>query len=158
MKNKLHILLWAVFAAGLCLCAPLDAFAAPSPKAKPAKKTAAKDAPAEKGLTNIIVYYFHGNARCSSCRKLEQYTKEAVELNFSTGPFAGRAHFSAVNIDKPENEHFIADYKLVSKAVVLQPEKGGKWVNLDQIWLKLEDKDVFLAYIRDGIIKALEAK
>ena len=158
MNNKLHILLLAVFAAGLCLCAHLDAFAAPSPKAKPAKKTAAKDAPAEKALTNITVYYFHGNARCSSCRKLEQYTKAAVELNFSTGPFAGRAHFAPVNIDKPENRHFIADYKLVSKAVVLQPEKGGKCTNLDQIWLMLEDKDAFLAYIRDGIIKALEAK
>ena len=155
MKNKLHILLFAVFAVGLCLSA---AVAAPLAKAKPAKKAAAKSTTDEKALKNITVYYFHGNARCSSCRKLEQYTKEAVELNFSTGPFAGRAHFSAVNIDKPENQHFIADYKLVSKAVVLQPEKGGKWTNLDQIWLKLEDKDAFLAYIRDGIIKVLEAK
>jgi len=145
------------------LCAALACFGASEGYCSPAKAKAAgaKNSAAVKKETeqkSVTVYYFHGDARCSSCRKIEQYTKEAVELNFSSGPYAGRAQFSAVNIDRPENEHFIADYKLVSKAVVLQPEKGGKWVNLDQIWLKLGDRDAFLSYIADGIIRTLEAK
>ena len=33
--------------------------------------------------SQVVVYYFHGNARCQSCYKLEQYAKEALEKNFS---------------------------------------------------------------------------
>ena len=28
----------------------------------------------------LIVYYFHGNKRCATCRNLENYAKEALEI------------------------------------------------------------------------------
>jgi len=116
---------------------------------------------AEKKTVNVrlTVYYFHGYARCSSCHKIEQYAKEAVERNFSAGVYAGKVAFVPVNIEEKPNQHFVNDYRLVSKSVILQLEKGGKpgrWENLDRIWLNLGDKDKFLTYIKDSVSKMLE--
>lgn len=122
--------------------------------AKKAEKTE------QKSETKLMVYYFHGYARCSSCRKIEQYAKEAAE-SLALGAYAGRVAFSAVNVEEGANEHYVKDYRLVSKAVILQPEKDGKpgaWENLDRIWLELGDKNKFTAYIKEHIIKQLEAK
>ncbi|MFA6582716.1 MAG: nitrophenyl compound nitroreductase subunit ArsF family protein, partial [Elusimicrobiaceae bacterium] len=94
-------------------------------------------------------------------RKLEQYTKEAVEQNFSTGAYAGKVVFAALDVDEKANEHFVDDYQLVAKAVILQPEKNGvagKWENMDQIWLLLGDKEKFKDYVKNGVLKQLEAK
>lgn len=134
---------------------PASAAAVKKTAKKPAKKGAEK-----KSETKLTVYYFHGYARCASCRKIEQYTKEAAE-SFASGAYAGKVAFTAVNVEEKPNEHFVKDYQLVSKAVVLQRVKDGqpgKWENLDRIWLELGDKDKFVAYIKGNIIKQLEAK
>jgi len=69
--------------------------------------------------------------------------------------------WKTVNIDKTENSHFIQDYKLVTKSVVLSEVADGKevgWKNLDQIWQKVGDKDGYLQYIRESILNGLEGK
>jgi len=157
-----------IFAAALACAMSGAAATAAGLSAKPAKtgtnKTAGKPVkkePARKSETKLAVYYFHGFARCASCRKIEQYTKEAVEKNFSGGGYAGKVAFMPVNVEEKPNEHFVKDYQLVSKSVILQPEKDGKpgkWKNLDRIWLELGDKDKFVAYIKSGVIEALEGK
>ena len=127
------------------------------------KKTTDKSAKKEnekKQETKLTVYYFHGYARCISCRKIEQYTKEAAE-SFASGAYAGRVVFFAVNVEESINAHFIQDYQLAAKAVVLQSEKSGKpgaWENLDRIWLELGNKGKFIAYVKEHIIKQLEVK
>ena len=30
----------------------------------------------------LIVYYFHGNKRCNTCRTIEAYTEEAIRTGF----------------------------------------------------------------------------
>lgn len=142
---------------------PAKAMAAQQTATATTKKSAkkpAKEATEKKAETKLTVYYFHGYARCASCRKIEQYTKEATE-SFASGEYAGRVSFKAINVEEKPNTHFVSEYQLVSKAVVLQPEKNGqpgKWENLDRIWLELGDKDKFIAYIKAAITKQLEAK
>jgi len=120
--------------------------------------------PARKAVseaTTMKVYYFHGSARCVTCRRIEQYTREAVELNFSSGTYAGRVVFIPVNVDEPANGHFVDDYKLAAKSVIIQPERGGKpgqWENLDKIWMYSGDRDKFLAYVKGSILKLLGAR
>ncbi len=102
----------------------------------------------------LIVYYFHGNVRCPTCHKLETYAKEALELYFADELKSGNIILEIVDVDKLENGHFIEDYKLVTKSVVISEIKDGrqvKWENLDRIWQKVRDKDSYLAYIRDSI-------
>ena len=111
----------------------------------------------EKG--QLVVYYFHGDVRCVTCHNLEAYTKEALERYFADGLTSEDITWKPVNVDKPENKHYVRDYKLVSKAVVLSWVVKGKeirWKNLDQIWQKVNNKEDYLEYIRQGVEEFLE--
>lgn len=115
----------------------------------------AKDLP----KNHIIVYYFYSNFRCYSCYRIEQYTKEAVEKYFSSELDTGKIIFKPLNIEKEENRHFINDYQLYTKSVVLSLIKNGKETksdNLSRVWNYLRDKECFLNYIKDEVNKYLK--
>jgi len=102
----------------------------------------------------LIVYYFHGEVRCPTCHNLETYAKEALDTYFADELNEKKIIFKPVNIDKAENKHFIKDYQLISKSVVLSKIVDSKEIdkkNLDQIWQKVGDKDAYLDYIRSSI-------
>jgi hypothetical protein len=106
----------------------------------------------------LIVYYFHGDVRCPTCHKLEGYAKEALDTYFADDLAAGKIQWKPTNIDRPGNEHFVKDYSLVTKSVVVSRVLDGNevsWKNLDQIWQKVGDKNSYLEYIQDSIIKFL---
>ena len=98
----------------------------------------------------VVAYYFHGDKRCRTCLSIEAYTKEAIESGFPEQLASGDLELRIVNVDKPENEHFIEDYQLTTKSVILADYRGGgqRWKNLDMIWEYVSDKEVFLDYIR----------
>ena len=109
--------------------------------------------------TKIIVYYFLTSFRCASCHKIEKYTKEVLERNFKDELESGILVFKPANIDEKENKHFIEDYELYTKAVVLSIQKGGrevKYKNLTKIWEYLGDKDKFYDYIKSETSQFLE--
>ncbi|MDD5087763.1 MAG: nitrophenyl compound nitroreductase subunit ArsF family protein [bacterium] len=124
--------------------------------------TATSEKPASVPDSNAVVvaYYFYTTQRCSNCIKIETYTKEAVETGFADAMQGGKLVWKMVNTDLPENEHFLKDYKLVTKSVVLSDVRSGKemrWKNLDKIWMLLRDKDEFQKYVRaevHGFMKA----
>jgi hypothetical protein len=100
----------------------------------------------------IVVYYFHTTYRCESCRKIEAYTREAVESFFAADLEQGRVVWKLVNTDEKPNKHFIKDYQLYTKSVVLSEVIGGKqqrWKNLPKVWELLGDKPGFLLYIQE---------
>ena len=112
----------------------------------------------EKG--QLVVYYFHGDVRCATCHKLETYAREALEANFSDELGSKDIVWRTVNVDRSENGHYVGDYELVSKAVVLSWVVGGKevrWKKLDEIWQKVNDKKSYLQYVRGSIEEFLEA-
>ncbi|MDD5633755.1 MAG: nitrophenyl compound nitroreductase subunit ArsF family protein, partial [Candidatus Omnitrophica bacterium] len=74
---------------------------------------------AKSPASAITVYYFHGDFRCPTCRKLEQYSKEAVENNFGNELTLGKIVFKTINVDKKGNEHFVNDYQLATKSLVV---------------------------------------
>lgn len=107
----------------------------------------------------LIVYYFHGNMRCQTCHKLESYAKEAIETCFAEDLASEQIQWRAVNVDIPENEHFVTDYQLVTKSVVLSQIADGKeikWKNLDRIWNLVSDKSKYIEYICDSVQTSLE--
>ena len=111
----------------------------------------------EKG--QLVVYYFHGDIRCATCHKLETYAKEALEANFADELGAKDIVWRMVNVDRSENEHYVGDYKLVSKAVVLSWVADGKevrWKKLDEIWQRVNDKKSYLEYVRQNVEGFLE--
>lgn len=102
----------------------------------------------------IRVYYFHGRARCPSCFKIETYTKETVQGDFVQALKDGSLEWQVVNVDEPANQHFVKDYQLYTKSVILADIREGKqtrWKNLEKVWELLHDKSAFRAYIQAEI-------
>lgn len=136
-KSFLRCLLMHVLAAAVAYPA-LSALAQPSAAPNP-------------GAHKVIAYYFHTNARCSTCMKIEAYSKEAIEQGFPDELKKGILEMRIVNYEKPENRHFMKDYKLVSKSLVLVNTVDGKqteWRNLKMVWQLTKRKDAFLNYVR----------
>ena len=99
----------------------------------------------------VIAYYFHGNRRCASCIKIEAYSREAIDSGFAEELKAGKLEWLVINTDEPENEHFIKDYQLYTKSLVLSNIENGKqtkWKNLDKVWELLRNKEGFLQYVQ----------
>lgn len=119
-----------------------------------AQQTAARPAGAHK----VVAYYFHTNTRCSTCIKIEQYSKEAIEKGFPEELKNGTLEMRIVNYESPENRHFMQDYKLVSKSLILVNTVNGKqteWTNLKVVWQLTGRKEAFLNYVRGEIRKYL---
>lgn len=99
---------------------------------------------------DYFVYYFHGNRRCASCIKIENYTHAAVDENFAEQVKDSSLVWKLVNTDEEENKHFLADYQLYTKSVVLSKVVDGKeaaWKHLDKVWDLLDDEAEFKKYI-----------
>lgn len=108
----------------------------------------------------VVAHYFHGRARCTTCRLLEAYAREAVETGFAQELADGRLSWRTVDISQPENRHFIREYQLQFQSVVLvETREGqpGRWQNLDQIWDLVSDKERYQGYVRD-LVRAFLAK
>ena len=109
----------------------------------------------------VMLYYFHGNARCPTCMKFESYSKEAVRNGFRTELEDGRLKFRIVNVDEPGNAHYTEDYKLYTKSIVLVEMNGDeqvRWSNLDKIWDLVGSKETFVRYVQDGVKEYLQEK
>ncbi|RLC48263.1 MAG: hypothetical protein DRH70_01405 [Candidatus Coatesbacteria bacterium] len=122
--------------------------------AQVAHQASNQDASATSGPVRVIVYYFHMTARCERCIRLEEWAKDAVLDGFPDALKAGRLEWRAVDVEKPENDHFIDDYQLTDKSVVVAQIRGGKSTRykvLKDTWLLLDDKRAFLKYVRSGV-------
>jgi hypothetical protein len=113
----------------------------------------AQDA-ANKPASRVVAYYFHGNFRCYTCRMIEQYSKEAIEANFKDLLSSGKLEFKTVNTQERGNEHFVQDYQLYTKSLVLSLVKDGKEIkskNLTKIWEYVRNKQKFFDYVSEEV-------
>lgn len=81
---------------------------------------------------HLKVFYFHGNARCLSCKKIEAYTRETITSGY-----------------KPENNQYVEQYQITTKQVIVAEFENGKekrWKNLDRVWELFGDKESFQSY------------
>lgn len=102
----------------------------------------------------ITVYYFHTSYRCSNCVKIEKYSSEAVQSGFPKELKDGKIVWKVVNVEKEPNKHFIKDYQLYTKSLVIVKMKNGKqieWKNLNKIWELLYNKSKFIGYVQDEV-------
>ncbi len=107
----------------------------------------------------VVAYYFHTTRRCYSCKKIEAYSKEAIEGGFAEELKNGTLEFHSVNTDEAENKHFIKDYQLYTKSLVISKIEDGKqtkWKNITRVWSLSRSKHQFFEYVRDEIRSYLE--
>lgn len=125
-----------------------------STAAEPETNTAASTAE-----DRVVVYYFHGNARCVTCRTIEAYAREAVEKSFPNQLRHGSMEFQVINVETPSTVHFIQDYQLYAPSVVVARFENNAqtdWKNLDRVWRLAGDKRAFLTYIQDETTAMLQ--
>ncbi len=102
----------------------------------------------------VIVYYFHGNVRCYTCKRIEQLTSEAVTEAFVNEIKTGFVEMKVINVDEKGNSHFSKDYQLFTQSVVVSDIEKGKekqWKNLQKVWELVRDEKAFKEYIKKEI-------
>lgn len=117
-------------------------------------------APKQQKTDYVKTYYFHGDFRCSNCHKIEKYSKEAIDKYFAKELASGELEYEVINTDEKDKEHFIKDYKLYTKSLVLSRIKSGEEVeykNLEKVWDYLGNKKAFYNYVKEEVTKFLEA-
>lgn len=128
-----------------------------SPRTRPSPPSVA--AGPETRAKKVVATYFHGSIRCATCRKVESYAREAVEEGFKSEVASGAVEFRAVNLEVEENAHFIHDYQLTNKSVVVTEEVDGivvRWAKLDEVWSLVGDRDRYHVYVQDAVRGYLE--
>ena len=120
-----------------------------------------KTASASEGndSTKFIAYYFYNSNRCSSCYRIENWAETAIKENFQQEVQSGKLEWKPVNIDKEKNKHFIQDFNLYTKSLIIVEKNDGKterWENLKKVWNLLRDKDRYFDYVSSNIRKFME--
>ena len=151
LRNKAICLAMGIF---LLICFMPAAGAAQAEKTQTA-------APETKDVSRkFVAYYFYGDFRCDNCKKIEQYSREAIEKYFADQLKTGELVFKVINMDRPENQHFIQDYQLYTRSLIIAEFKGStqlKWKNLAEVWNYLDDPEAFYDYVKTEIQTYLES-
>jgi hypothetical protein len=143
---KTGALLLAV--AGCGIAAVTVAVAADPQKPKAATAAAATSA----ASPTTLVYYFHATTRCATCRTIEAYAHETVASRFATDIEARRLEWRTVNVDEPANQHFVRDFQLYTRSVVVVDAKDSKrYKILDRVWQLVGNKTAFQSYVEREI-------
>lgn len=117
--------------------------------------------PQKQDAVKVIVYYFHGTSRCPSCLTIEELTREAVIEAFDKDLKNGLVEWKPINVEEPEHRHFIKDYQLYTKSVIVSKIIEGKeqrWKNLPKVWELLHQEKAFKDYVKKEIADYLKDK
>jgi hypothetical protein len=113
----------------------------------------------QKAKTKIIAYYFHGTYRCPSCKTIEEWSHDAIKNSFQEELKNGRLVWKALNIEDVQYRHFVKNYSLYTKSLIISEMNGEKeirWKNLDKVWQLLRNQEKFFSYVKGEIKKYLE--
>ena len=126
--------------------------------AQPSPTSGEMAASADAAQRQVVLYYFHGDKRCKTCRTVEAFAEETVASRFAGELNAGELAWKVVNYDDDENRHFVKQYGLVSASLVLVELDGGEPVRfevLQKAWSLVRDKAGFEQYVRESVIDFL---
>lgn len=105
----------------------------------------------------VVVYYFHGNKRCRTCNAIEKYSHEAIVPYINSGQVA----WEMVNVDDPNNKHFIYDFNLASSGPAIV-EYGDnevvRWQTLDRVWQLVGNEEALEGYVAGEVAGFIKGK
>ena len=93
-----------------------------------AANTAGSASTLEDGL---IVYYFHGDIRCPTCKAIESQTHDIVRNDFATQLDSGQMAWKVLNYEKPEAADLAKKFGVHMANVVLAQMDGGRDYELE---------------------------
>lgn len=156
-KQALTVLV-ILLAAAICTYSVVLSRAATS---APAATDTAGPAPAGSagpGENKIVAYYFHVTVRCNTCHTIERYSKESLDEYFSGELASGKIEWRPVNVQLSENRHFVKDYKLFTRSLVLVLVQDGRqrtYKVLERTWDLVGQEKFFKQYVKKEVEKYL---
>lgn len=116
--------------------------------------------PVEGVDPEFAVYFFYNDVYCETCDKLEGYALDAVKSEFEDLLTSGLLQWRSLDMTAPENEHYVEDFGLFSKSVVLIELDAGsevRWENLEEIWDRVHDEDDYKMYVNERLRAFMDA-
>lgn len=114
---------------------------------------------ADDALSNgLVVYYFHSNVRCVTCRAIESQSHDAVQTSFATELADGQMVWKTLNYEEADGMDLGRQFEVQVPVVVLAQMKDGQlndWKRLDRVWALVSDKEGFTDYVETEINKML---
>jgi hypothetical protein len=110
----------------------------------------AADAPAER----VIAMYFHRTERCPTCQRMGGWSDEAVKAGFADQIKAGQVAFYDVDFQASQNARMVKAYHITGPALIVAKIADNKVTshrNLEDIWLKVRDKEAFFRYVQENV-------
>ena len=111
--------------------------------------------------SQVWVTYYYTSYRCPTCKKLETYSRQAIEEGFFAELEEKKIVFRTLNLDESENSRYVEDYKLVTKSLIVSLNRNGKeikWKNLPDIWKLVGDQEKFGEYVQRETRSILEER
>ena len=142
---KAPALLFAVaFLAGLTSCTSDDN------SARPVDPTADAIAKAQ-----VVVTFFREEEPCDTTKRVEQMCRNAVAAGFGSELNSGEVVYRVICAMLPENDHYLDDYEIGEKALIVARQENGKeceFVACHDIWILFEEEtSEFDAYVQQQI-------
>ncbi len=106
----------------------------------------------------LVVYYFHSNVRCATCRALESQTRDAVNAGFASQLDSSEMVWKKLNYEEPAGADLAKQFEIQVPVVVLARMKDGQlgdWKRLDKVWALVDEKETFADYIDTEIRQML---
>lgn len=106
---------------------------------------------ATESLAAVRVYYFHRTVRCADCLLIEQVSADALQEVFPQALADGRLDWRPVNLDQPENTHFVFDFDLNANELVVVRGEGGTvaFSKLPEVWKLVQQPDQLRSMLID---------
>ncbi|MCE5310073.1 MAG: nitrophenyl compound nitroreductase subunit ArsF family protein [Acidobacteriales bacterium] len=111
---------------------------------------AAEPGTSRPGGRRVVAYYFHATQRCATCRSIESQSGEAITTTFASELARGTLEWRPVNVQLPQNRHFVQDYQLFTRSLVLVEFKAGRQVRykvLEKTWELVGNKTALQEYV-----------
>jgi hypothetical protein len=114
---------------------------------------------ADKPADRVLAMYFHRTECCPTCRKMGNYSEEAVKQGFAEQIETGTVAFYFIDFQDPKNAKLTRGYGVDGPALIVAKIQGKKVVeyeDLDEIWTKATDKPAFLKYVQKNVAEYLK--
>jgi hypothetical protein len=102
----------------------------------------------------VVVYYFHGARRCRTCVGIEEGIKKTITERFAKETASSELTFKEVNIDEPENKHFVEEFDISFSTMVVATNKGPKtlkWENCNKVWDHAHNPEALSEYTEKSV-------
>lgn len=104
----------------------------------------------------VVVYAAHMTFRCPECNQIEWLARELIETEFAVELASGLLAFRSV--DYLRDPAFARRYDISSSTLVIVRTENGveqDFQRLDDVWVKVRDREEYFAYVRAAIRASL---